>query len=151
MSRKTPPCGAPPPFLDLAHDAARDVIARQQFRRTPRVLVALRVTPAFFFVVGRLRFVVVRNVVEHETLAFAVRAGFRLRRARLRSRACRDARRPDHAGGMKLNELHVDQFRAGVIGERMAVAGAFPTVARDLVGSPDAAGRENDRFGAEKL
>ena len=52
---------SPPPFLDLAHDAARDVIAREQFRRTPRVLVALGVTPAFLFVVGRLRFVVLRE------------------------------------------------------------------------------------------
>ena len=42
--------------LDFAHDAARDVIARQQLRRTARVLVALRVAPAFFFVVGGLGF-----------------------------------------------------------------------------------------------
>ena len=47
--------------LDLAHDAARDVIARQQLRRTPRVLVALRVAPAFFLVVGGLVLVVARG------------------------------------------------------------------------------------------
>ena len=34
--------------LDLAVDAARHVIARQQLGRTPRALVALRVAPAFF-------------------------------------------------------------------------------------------------------
>ena len=63
----------PPPCLDLAHDAARNVIAGQQLRRAARVLVALAIAPAFFFVVGRLRFVVLGNVVEHETLAFLVR------------------------------------------------------------------------------
>ena len=40
--------------LDLADDAARDVVARQQLGRTARVLVALRVAPAFFLVVGGL-------------------------------------------------------------------------------------------------
>ena len=52
---------------------------------------------------------------------------------------------------MELDELHVDQLRAGVVGERMAVAGVFPTVARDLVGSPDAAGGEHDRFRAKNF
>ena len=36
------------PGLDLAVDAARHVIAREQLRRTARALVALRVAPAFF-------------------------------------------------------------------------------------------------------
>ena len=52
---------------------------------------------------------------------------------------------------MKLDELHVDQLRAGVIGERMPVAGVFPTVARDLVGLADSAGREHDRFRAKNF
>ena len=42
------------PFLHFAVDAAGHVIARQQLRRTARALVALRVAPAFFFVVGGL-------------------------------------------------------------------------------------------------
>ena len=63
----------------------------------------------------------------------------------------RHARRPDHSGGMKLNELHVDQLRAGVVGERMTVAGAIPTVARDLVRFADAAGGEDDRFRAKNF
>ena len=41
--------------LDLAHDAARDVVARQQLGRAARVLVALRVAPALLLVVGGLR------------------------------------------------------------------------------------------------
>ena len=57
------------PFLDLAHDAARHVIAGEQFRRTARIFVTGAVTPAFFRAVRRLRFVIVRDVVEHETFA----------------------------------------------------------------------------------
>ena len=52
---------------------------------------------------------------------------------------------------MELNKLHVDQFRAGLISERMTVAGIFPTVARDLVGATDSAGREHDGLGAKNL
>ena len=50
---------------------------------------------------------------------------------------------------MELDELHVDQLRTGVIRERVAVAGAFPTVGRDLERAPDAAGREYQRFALE--
>ena len=52
---------------------------------------------------------------------------------------------------MELDELHVDQLGAGVVGERVAVAGVFPAVARDLVGAADAAGRQHDRLRAEHL
>ena len=62
-----------------------------------------------------------------------------------------DARRPDHPGGMELDELHVDQLGAGAVGERVAVAGAFPAVARDLVGAADAAGGEDHRLGREHV
>ena len=110
-----------------------------------------RVTPAFFFVVGRLRFVIVRNEIEHETLALLVRQDAAFAAHAFGHEHPAHARRPDHAGGMELNELHVDQLRAGVVGERMAVSGAFPTVARDLVGSADAAGGQHDRFRAKNL
>ena len=84
--------------FDFAHDAAGDVIARQQFRRPAGVLVALRVAPAFFFVVGRLVLVVVGDVVEHESAAvfvaqhaaFAAHAfGHQNARARSAARPCR--------------------------------------------------------------
>ena len=52
---------------------------------------------------------------------------------------------------MELDELHVHQLGAGVIRERVAVAGAFPAVAGDLVGAPGAAGREHHRRGVEHL
>ena len=52
---------------------------------------------------------------------------------------------------MELHELHVDQLGAGVVGERVAVAGVLPAVARDLVGAADAAGGQHDRLGAKQL
>ena len=58
--------------LDFAIDAAGNVIAGEQFGRTPRILIALRVAPALFFVVGGLLFVEVGNVVKHEPAAFLV-------------------------------------------------------------------------------
>ena len=45
---------------------------------------------------------------------------------------------------MELDELHVHQLGAGAIREGVAVAGAFPAVARDVVGAADAAGGEDD-------
>src|SRR5262249_1380957 len=62
----------------------------------------------------------------------------------------RDARRPDHSSGMELYELHVDQIRAGVVGQRMTIACVFPTIARYLVGSPDTARCEHDSFCSEQ-
>ena len=70
--------------LDLAVDAARDVVAREQLRRTPGALVVLRVAPAFFGIRGGLRLVVVRDVVEHEAAALRCSSARRLRRARPR-------------------------------------------------------------------
>src|SRR5204862_1685521 len=55
-----------------------------------------------------------------------------------------DARRPNHACGMELDELHIDEFGARVISEGMAIAGIFPTVAGDLESATDAAHGEDD-------
>ena len=52
---------------------------------------------------------------------------------------------------MELDEFHVHQFGARVIGERMSVAGAFPAVAGDLVRAPGAAGRHDHRARVEHL
>ncbi len=136
--------------LELAVDAARDVVARQQFRRTPRVLVALRVAPAFFLVVGGLLLVVLGDVAEHEPLAGAVAQDPAFAAHALGDEDALHARRPDHPRRMELHELHVDQRRAGAVGQRMAVAGAFPAVAGDAVGAADAAGGEDHRLGAEE-
>ena len=53
-------------------------------------------------------------------------------------------------GGMELHELHVLQRGAGVVGQRVAVAGVLPAVAGDRVRPADPAGREHDRLGAEE-
>ena len=129
--------------LDFAIDAARDVIAREQFGRTARVLVALRVAPAFFFGVGGLRFVEVGNVVEHEAAAFAVAQNAAFAAHAFGDQDAAHADRPHHAGRMELHELHVHQFGAGAIRERVAVARVFPTVAGDLEGAADAAGGQH--------
>ena len=59
------------------------------------------------------------------------------------------ARRPDHAGRVELDHLHVHQFRARVVGHHDAVARGLPGVGRDLVHAPPAAGGEDDRLGLE--
>ena len=144
MSRKTPPCGLPRPLLDLADDAARDVVAGEQLGRPARVLVALGVAPAFLVVVGRLRSVVLRNVVEHEAAALLVLEDAAFAAHAFGHQDAPHAGRPDHAGRMELDELHVHQLGAGVVGQRVPVAGVFPAVARDAVRAPDAARRQHD-------
>src|SRR6266478_2823621 len=84
-------------------------------RKTPRVFIALGITPAFFFVVGRLRFVVVGNEIEHKASAFLVREDSPVAAHTLGNENSGDTRRPHHSGGMKLHKLHVDQFRASLI------------------------------------
>ena len=137
--------------LYFAIDAASDVIARQQFWRTAGALVALGIAPALFRVGRGLRFVVVGDVVEHEATALVVLQDATLTAHALGHEDAFDARRPDHPGGMELDELHVDELRAGAKGEAVSVAGPFPAVARDLVGAADAAGRENHRLGSEDV
>ena len=91
------------------------------------------------------------DVVEHEAAPFLVQEDAAFAAHAFGDEDALHARRPDHAGRMELDELHVHQLGAGVVGERVAVAGAFPAVAGDLVGAPDAAGREHDRLGVEHL
>ena len=138
------------PLRHLAHDAARDVVARQQLGRAAGVLVALGVAPALLFVVGGLAAVVLRDVVEHEPPALVVAQHAALAAHALRHQDAAHARRPDHARGMELHELHVLQLGAGVVGERVAVAGVLPAVAGDLEGPADAAGGQHDRPCAEQ-
>src|SRR5439155_21100524 len=52
---------------------------------------------------------------------------------------------------MKLDKLHVDQFRARVIRQRMSVAGVFPAVAGNFVGASNSAGGEYDCFRSENF
>ena len=38
---------------------------------------------------------------------------------------------------MELHEFHIHEVGAGVVGQRVPIAGVLPTVTRDLVGTPD--------------
>src|SRR5439155_3622889 len=136
-------------FLDLANDTAGDMIAGEQFRGAAGVSVALGVAPAFLFVVGGLGLVVVRDGVKHEAFALLIGEDAAFAAHAFGNKHPANARGPDHAGGMKLDKLHVFQLRAGMIGQRVPVTGAVPTVAADLVGLADAAGGEHDGFGLE--
>src|SRR4029450_1169680 len=100
------------------------------------VLAALTITPAFFFAICSLGTIIFRNRIEHKTATFFVRENPAFTAHTFGYQDSHHTRRPDHSGGMKLHELHVDQFRASVISQRVAVAGVFPTVARDFVSAP---------------
>src|ERR1700733_14235300 len=52
---------------------------------------------------------------------------------------------------MELHELHTEQRGAGMISERMAVAGVFPTVARNLVRAADTAGSQHYGFSMKQF
>ena len=123
------------PLAHLFHDLARHVVAGEELGRTARVLVPLRVLPPLFLAVGRLRFVVVRDVVEHEALAVLVAQHAPLAAHALGHEDPLHRRRPDHPGRVELDELHVHQIGARVVGQRVAVAGVLPAVAGDLEGA----------------
>ncbi len=129
----------------------RHVVASEQLRRPAGVLVALRVTPALLGIGRGLRFIIVGNVVEHEPLAVLVAQHAALAAHALRDQDALYARRPNHASGVKLDELHVHQLRACVISERVAVASAFPRIAGDLIGAAQAAGGDHHRLGLKNL
>ena len=154
MSRKTPPCGEPRPSLDLGVDRAGDVVAGGQLGRPAGVgLAALRQGrhPAGGLLVGRgvLGPAVLGQVLPHEPLAGRVAQDPALAADGLGHEQAAHAGRPDHAGRVELDELHVDQLGAGVVGERLAVAAVLPRVRRHLVRLADPAGREDDRLGRE--
>ena len=135
--------------LHFAVDAAGDVIARQQLRRTFRILVVLRVAPAFFGIGRGLRPIIFRHVVIHEALAVFVAQHAAFAAHAFGDQNPFDARRPNHARRMKLDKFHVQQFRARMIRQRNTVASAFPGIARDLVGATQSAGANHDRLSLE--
>ncbi len=142
---------APAAGLHFAVDAAGHVIAREQFRRTTGAFIALRIAPAFLFVVGRLALIIVRNIVEHEALALVIPQHAAFAADALGHQDAFDARRPHHSCGMELNKFHIEQRGSGLVGQRLAVGGVLPTVAGHLEGAAHAAGREHHRFGMEHL
>ena len=125
------------------------MVARQQLGRTLGVLIALHVAPAFLGIGRGLGFVIVRNIVEHEALALFVAQNSAFAAHPFGDQNAHDARRPDHAGGMKLDEFHVQQFGPGVVGQRDAVACAFPGIAGHAVSPAQSAGGQHHRLGLE--
>ena len=115
------------------------------------VFVSLGVAPALLFVVGGVVFVVVGNVIEHEAAAFAVAQDSAFAAHAFGNEDAGDADGPDHAGGMKLHELHVLQLGSGAIGEGKAVTGVLPAIAGDFEGAADASGGDDDGFGLPEL
>src|SRR5690606_37788918 len=131
-------------FLDLSPDAPGNVIARQQFRWTPGVLITLCVAPSFLFVQRRLTFVEVVNIVKHVAPPLVVAQHATFSAHAFGDQQSANAGRPYHARGMKLHKLHVDQFSAGVIRHRDTAACTIPAVARNLVDTPHPARGEDD-------
>ena len=91
-----------------------------------------------------------RVVALHEALAARVREDPALAADGLGHEQPADARRPDHPGRVELDELHVDELGARLVGERVPVAGALPRVRGDLVAAARAAGRQHERARAEE-
>src|SRR5207302_5369321 len=92
-----PAVRAPAPLADLAHDAARDVIAGEQLGRAPRALVALGIAPALLLVGSGLGFVVVGDVVEEEAPALGIEQHPAFPADALGDEDALHAGRPDHA------------------------------------------------------
>src|SRR5262249_48985860 len=136
-------------LADLAEDAAGDVVAGQQLGGAVGVPVALAVAPALLGVLRRLVAVRLRGVAVPSILALAVEQDAALAADALGDQDALDAGRPDHPCRVELDELHVLKFGPGVVGQRVAVAGALPAVAGDLVGLADAAGGHHDGPGPE--
>src|SRR5947207_1559663 len=127
------------------------MIAGQKFWRPPRIFTALTITPTFFFVVRSLSAIVFRNRIEHKTATLLICQDPAFAAHAFGHQNSHHTRRPNHAGGMKLHELHVDQICTCVISERVTVAGVLPTVAGNFVRPPNSASGQHHRFGAETL
>src|SRR5213076_237729 len=104
-------------------------IARQELRRSARVLVALNVAPSLFFVVRRLTAIVLGNVVEHEASSFAIHEYSALAPHTFRHENPSHTRRPYHSCRMELHEFHVLKRGTSAIRERLPVARVLPAVA----------------------
>ncbi len=140
------------PFAHFAPDAARHVIAGQQFRRTPRVLVALRITPSFFFVV--------RGLVRVEFGGMSLnmkRSPFLLRSTPPSPRTPSVTRMPRTLGGHTMpvgwnctNSMSIS-VGARVVSERVAVARVLPAVAGDFESASDSARSKHHCLRAKQL
>ena len=98
---------------------------------------------AFFLGLGGLVAKHRCDVVEHEALALGVAQNTTVTTHTFGDEQAAHAERPDHAGRVELDALHVDQLGAGPEGHGVAVAGALPRVRRELPRLSGAAGGED--------
>ena len=146
--------GRPAALLDLGVDRPGDVVPGRQLGRAAgigRPAGAERLDPARRLLVGRgvLVAAVLGQVLPHEPLAILVAQDPALAADRLGDQQAPHAGRPDHAGRVELDELHVDELRPGQIGQGLAVARVLPRVRGDLERPAHAAGRQDDGLGRE--
>src|SRR3954453_23119136 len=104
-------------FANLPDNAARHVITSQQLRRTPRVPVALCISPPLVLVIGRLRPVVLGNIVKHEAASILILENAAFPAHSLRYENASNAGGPDHACGMELNKFHVHEGCARLVSQ----------------------------------
>ena len=147
--------GRAAPFLDLGVDRPGDVVPGRQLGRPAGVRLlpgGQGGHPAGGLLVGRgvLGAPVLGQVRPHEPLAGGVAQDAALAADGLGHQQAAHAGRPDHARRVELDELHVDELGAGVVGERLAIAAVLPGVRCHLVGLADPARGQDDRLGRER-
>ena len=103
------------PSLHFAVDGARDDVARQEVRSSPRLGRDARralAQPLVGFILGArgLARVELRDVAEHDALAVFVAKGSALPAHPFGDERAANARRPHHPGRVKLHELHVHEL-----------------------------------------
>src|SRR5207249_8497089 len=136
---------------DHANDRLRHHVAGEELG-WPAILLAIALHPrvGFRFRLGEITLEHLGHVAEHEPLALGVLEDAAFAAYTFGHENAAHAGWPDHAGGMELHELHVDQLGAGCVGERVAVPRVLPRIARDLPRLADAAGRQDDGAGAKQ-
>src|SRR5207245_11725406 len=97
--------------------------------------MSLAIAPAFLLVVRGLMSIIFRDRLEHETFALFVGQNAALASHTLRHQDSHHARWPYHASGMKLNELHVDEFSGRLICEPVSSSSIIPAFAWAFVGA----------------
>src|SRR5690606_21521604 len=138
-------------FPYFTHNTSRNVVAGEQFRRPFCILVSLGVAPSLLFIGRCLGTVQFGYVVEHKTPAVLVTQDPSFSPYSFRDQESPNTWRPDHPGGMKLDELHVDEFSACIPGKCHAAACTIPTVARYFVEASHPPGGQYDRLCLEDL
>ena len=142
--------GRSAPGLHLGVDRACHLVTGQQLGWA---LVVLGVgVPAVALVLGLgvLPAEHRRHVVEHEPLALGVAQHATVTAHRLGDEDALDRKRPHHARRVELDELHVQQRRAGPQCQGVTVTGVLPRVGGDLEGLADPAGGQHDGRRAER-